>query len=770
MELRFKEIGLASLILLGSASVAIAADAIEIKELTPSEVLMQEVSIIGSKFNIKNIAGSAAYLDVQEIREHNVADVNRLLRRVPGVNLRQEDGFGLFPNISLRGVDSARSSKVTIMEDGILTAPAPYSAPSAYYSPTTARMSGVEVLKGTSQVKYGPHTTGGAINFLSTPVPTTEKYYTKSSFGMFNEVRNHSYFGQTNQTDSGKFGYLIEYFQRSNTGFKAVDTNTASVRDEHEANTGFDKQEPMIKMFWEPKSDMYQKFEFKMGYTNLDANETYAGLTTSDFNKSPNRRYLGTRFDEIETTHFRTYLRHFAEIDKNTNLVTTAYGNTFGRNWQKLDKVNGNDVSESHFITADMNTLRGEGSGTLKIKNNARTYYMYGVESNLTHKMDMGETKHKIDLGIRVHYDQIRRLQNNTTYTQDTNGNITSSTTTALGDDGNVLQHTYATTVNASDAIQNGKFTFTPGIRLEYINSGNTNYDEDDDSTGDIDHGKIVAQGARDWMVLVGGGSVKYDMYDDGNKDIDFFGSINRGFSPPGPSGAIKQGLREESSIGTEIGARYKNAKKAFAAEAVFFHTVIDDLIVNNSVGGSGNADATQNAGKVRTQGVELQVNYDPGLAKNWSFQMPMYVAATYTDATFREDVGSSHDESIFTGAKKGNELPYIANEVVSFGLGYIYKKFSASIDANYTAAVWADASNRETEANPQTGTADSRFGKIDDQFVVDASLGWRFNKNVRTFSSFKNIFDEKYMVSRQPLGPRPGMPFSMMAGLELNF
>jgi Fe(3+) dicitrate transport protein len=765
MKLRFKEIGLASLILLFSVSVVVADDNKEIKEITPSEVLMQEVSIIGSKFNIKNIAGSAAYLDVQEIREHNVADVNRLLRRVPGVNVRQEDGYGLFPNISLRGVDSARTSKVTIMEDGVLTSPAPYSAPSAYYSPTTARMSGVEVLKGSSQVKYGPHTTGGAINFLSTPVPTTEKYYTKSSFGMNNEVRSHSYFGQTNQADSGKFGYLIEYYSRSNTGFKAIDTNPASVRNENEANTGFDKQEPMIKMFWEPKSDMYQRFEFKMGYTNLDANETYTGLTTSDFNNSPYRRYAGTRFDEIESTHFRTYLRHFAEIDKNTNLVTTAYGNTFGRNWQKLDKVGGTNISQVHFDEGKLRILRGETAGTLKVKNNARTYYLYGIDSNLTHKMDMGETKHKLDLGIRVHYDQIRRLQNATTYTQGTNGNITSASTTELGDDGNKLQATYATTLNASDAIQHGKFTFTPGVRLEFINSSIVNYDEGTSPN----HGAIISQGARDWMVLVGGGSLKYDMYDDGNKDIDLFGSINRGFSPPDPSGSIYKGLREESSIGSELGVRYKNAKSAFAAEAVLFHTVIDDLIINDSVGGSGSG-TTTNAGKVRTQGIELQVNYDPGLAKNWSFQMPLYVATTFTDATFREDLSSTDAESIFAGAKKGNELPYIANEVVSFGLGYIYKKFSANLDANYTAAVWADGSNRDIEANPESGTQDSRFGKIEDQFVVDAALGWQFNKKVRMFSSIKNLFDEQYMVSRQPLGPRPGMPFSMMAGLEFDF
>ena len=382
MKLRFNKIGLAVLLLLGSTSATFAADTIEVKELTPSEVLMQEVAIIGSKFNLKDIAGSAAFLDTQDIREHGVADVNRLLRRVPGVNLRQEDGFGLFPNISLRGVDPARNSKITVMEDGVLSAPAPYSAPSAYYSPTTARMSGVEVLKGSSQVKYGPHTTGGAINFLSTPIPTTEKYYLKSSWGSFNEMRSHAYFGNQEITKYGKIGYLIEYFDRGNNGFKELDNNFGYRSNRGEADTGFRKSEPMLKMSFEPKSNMYQRFELKMGYTNLDANETYTGINDDDFRQTPNRRYAGSRFDEIESTHTRNYLRHFLEISKDTNLVTTAYGNTFSRNWQKLDKVGGVDISRAIMDMSaggGYDIINGEAAGTLKVKDNNRTYYLYGI-------------------------------------------------------------------------------------------------------------------------------------------------------------------------------------------------------------------------------------------------------------------------------------------------------------------------------------------------------------------------------------------------------
>ena len=75
-------------------------------------------------------------------------DIQKILTAVPGVYMRTEEGYGLRPNISIRGTAIERSGKITIMEDGILVAPAPYTASSAYYFPTTARIHSVEVLKG----------------------------------------------------------------------------------------------------------------------------------------------------------------------------------------------------------------------------------------------------------------------------------------------------------------------------------------------------------------------------------------------------------------------------------------------------------------------------------------------------------------------------------------------------------------------------------------------------------------------------------------------
>jgi Fe(3+) dicitrate transport protein len=221
--------------------------------------------------------------------------------------------------------------------------------------------------------------------------------------------------------------------------------------------------------------------------------------------------------------------------------------------------------------------------------------------------------------------------------------------------------------------------------------------------------------------------------------------------------------LGKETSLGFELGTRYKNAKKALATEAVFFHTYIDDLIINDSIGGTG-AGTAINGGEVRTMGLELSANYDRGLHKGWSIQTPAYVAVTATRATFETDTASDDSESIFSGSKKGNRLPYIPELVVSFGLGAIYQKWSANLDANYQTTSFADGAN--TGAGPNVNT---RLGKIDSRLVMDAALGYQFSNKVRMFSTMKNITAQEYIVSRQPAGARPGAPLTVMGGIEFS-
>src|SRR5690606_31023776 len=153
----------------------------------------------------------------------------------PGVNVYEEDGFGLRPNISLRGTSPERSSKITLMEDGVLIAPAPYAAPAAYYFPTIGRMQAVEILKGSSQIKYGPYTTGGAINLISTQIPQDFSGKMTLLGGSFGGKNLHANVGNAHKN----FAYVVETFQFGSDGFKQLDNG---------GNTGFTKQDYLVKV------------------------------------------------------------------------------------------------------------------------------------------------------------------------------------------------------------------------------------------------------------------------------------------------------------------------------------------------------------------------------------------------------------------------------------------------------------------------------------------------------------------------------------------
>ncbi|MDP5078796.1 MAG: TonB-dependent receptor plug domain-containing protein, partial [Nonlabens sp.] len=260
-------------------------------------IFLKPSSLFGSKYEAANRTGSSYYLSQKELAKFDYTDVNRALLSIPGVNITEEDGFGLRPNISLRGTQADRSSKITLMEDGVLIAPAPYSAPAAYYFPNIARMEAVEVLKGSSQVQYGPFTTGGAINLVSSSITDDLQGYARMNVGNYNSKQTEFRVSDSSE----RFGYMAEFLNFNSDGFKTLDGG---------GNTGFDRTDYSGKFRFNSAADatMYQSLTLKLQYSEGVDNETYLGLTDDDFERDPFRRYLASAEDRIDTEHFQIQL------------------------------------------------------------------------------------------------------------------------------------------------------------------------------------------------------------------------------------------------------------------------------------------------------------------------------------------------------------------------------------------------------------------------------------------------------------------------------
>jgi Fe(3+) dicitrate transport protein len=175
------------------------------------EFSLDAVKIFGKQDEAYLEPGSVYLIDNKELELKQSLNPHEVLKEVPGVIIQEEDGLGLRPNIGLRGAHPHRSRKVTLMEDGVLIAPAPYSAPAAYYFPLFSKITGVEVYKGPSSIKYGPNSVGGAINFLTRDYFQSEGGKNQSatlnvSYGSFNTLKLQSYASGR----LGKLDWLIE--------------------------------------------------------------------------------------------------------------------------------------------------------------------------------------------------------------------------------------------------------------------------------------------------------------------------------------------------------------------------------------------------------------------------------------------------------------------------------------------------------------------------------------------------------------------------------
>ena len=702
-------------------------------EEEPLEAEYRVDTVLISAEELARVGGAAHRLDEEDLEALEYDDPVSVLQQVPAVFVRREDGFGLRPNIGIRGANSERSKKITLMEDGILFGPAPYSAPAAYYFPIMSRMTGVEVYKGPSAVRFGPHTVGGAVNLVTRPVPWDETAGVDLNFGSYLTGKLHSYYGKSWE----HVGFLVEGVQWQSDGYKQLEGGDS---------TGFNKSELMgkLRLNSDPAAEVFHALRAKIGYARERSNETYLGLTDEDFAANPDRRYDASALDQMNWGRTEGELRYKLEVGRAFDLTLVGYRHDFQRTWRK---VNGfTDPTPIADILANptgrravlYDILRGEANSStaeehLVLGSNDRTFVSQGGDLAASFRSGSDTLENELRIGGRVHHDSIVRLHTADEFLMQNAELLDAGEPTATT--AHTLGRTHAYSAFVQDELRFWRLALSPGIRVEFI----------DGELEDLDTGAVsssfqtaVMPGAGAYLELVDG--------------LGVLAGVHRGFSPVTPGQA--ESVRPETSTNYEAGARFLEAETKSLVEVVGFFSDYHNLLGQCTfAAGCDETDLDDqfNAGHVRIFGVEAVLGRR--FALGGEFFLPTRFAYTLTQSEFLSAFASDNPQ--FGVVEVGDELPYVPTHQASLRLGLERKAVSLNVGGTYVSAMREEAGQGE----------EGRF--TDAQYIVDVLGSYRLFEGFDIYMKVDNLLNQRPIVSRRPYGARPTRPLRAPAGLR---
>lgn len=692
------------------------------------------------------VAGSAHEVDQELLEQFEYDDVERVLgTTVPGVTTRGEDGYGLRPNIGIRGANSDRSAKITLMEDGVLFAPAPYAAPAAYYFPMTTRMVGLEVFKGAAATRHGPNTVGGAINLLTRGTPDDGvDWGVDVAAGLRETLKGHGFVGVGGETA----GVLAEVVHLHTAGFKTIDTPAPAAAGE----TGFDRTDAMVKGRWTPSAD--HQLGLKLGYGREASNETYVGLTLADWRADPYRRYAATQNGRMRWDRSQVELTWQARPSDAVQLHTVAYHHYLTRQWTKLNGFRAGpdlhtllgqapDAGQAAVFLA---ILRGEEDSStadqqLMIGTNDRRFHAFGAQSTARWEVHTERVGSTLEAGARLHGDVVDRL-----HTEDPHemraGRLRDS-----GDPDRTTMDSRATAgalaLFVHEDLRVGGVHVLPGARLETIR---TALDVAEDAAGPV---TTPADDPITRSVVLPGLGVLAQAGD----HVDVFAGAYRGFSPVAPG--QPEAVEPELSWNTEAGLRAGD--EFLHGELVGFFNDYSNIsgactfsggCTDDQVGQQFNGGAVRVAGLESVAGVEILL---PG-----ALTLPLAATYTWTVSAFQTGFVSAFPQ--FGAVEAGDALPYVPRHQGSARATLQHPRFDLGLGLSARGEM-LDAAG----AFPA--------GELDVPALVllDAAARVRLGARTTLYATGTNLTGQTTITSWRPAGARPTAPLQVMAGLKVG-
>lgn len=697
---------------LGLALMLPTAGTLAAPQSEPLGPELPRVEVVGDELARREQPGSAQVLDAEVLRSARTLSVPEALRKISGVNVRDEEGFGLRPNIGIRGLNPTRSTKVLLLEDGIPASYAPYGDNASYYHAPLERYERIEVLKGVGMLRFGPQTIGGVINYV-TPLPP-------EAFGGYVQAVGGNRGYHSVRARVGGAGFALEAMSRAgdaareNQRLRQNDINAKYVLDLGEDHA----------------------ITFKASRLGEDSQVTYTGLTEAEYaNFGP--RYNPFRNDEFEIERYGGSLTHRILFGPVT-LLTSAYLFQFDRDWWRQSSSTTDTQCGTAFRDARLRGERVNVEGCNANQGRLRYYDTRGIEPRLSMFHGLFGIEQEFEVSMRWHSEEQERLQ--------VNGSSPRARTGTTVEDN--LRETEAFSAHVANTFRLGNLIVLPIVRFEDIDNNRTN-------------NLNARSGEQNVDAVVPGLGVNWSF----SEDLTLFAGWHEGYAPPRVEDLIDNNggsvdLDSEESRNLELGLRGTLAGRT-SFEAVAF---VNDFSRQVAVGSIAGGSTPLAVGETRYVGAELSLDWN---GRDLGGAGGPYATAALTA------LPTARQEAPFTavatglpvgGSAEGKRLPYAPRWLATLRAGWVHGPWDASLALQSVSWQYADF------ANTALARPDGQVGRIPGYGVVNAAVNWTPDGSAfSAFATVKNLFDREYIADRTR-GILPGTPRQVAVGVQYAF
>lgn len=669
----------------------------------------------GKKNEVLKLANLNANLTNNNARE--------IFARIPGVTVWENEGSGLQINVGVRGLSPNRSWELNTRQNGVDISADVFGYPEAYYNPPLEAVETIQMVRGGASLQFGPQF-GGMLNYvLKREKVQLFSYETQNTVGSFGLVSSFNAVGGKYK----KFSYYVYNHSRSAKGWR--ENNRFQARNTH--------------AFLEYRFTDQTKISAE--YTNSDYEmQQPGGLTDAQFKTNSRDSFRERNWFGVPWTIFS--VNFDTKVNPNFDVSVKAFGLLGERNSVGFPK--GADVVDNISTSTYEYAKRQVDSDN---------YKNFGVENRNLYRFNVGKIKNNLAFGVRLYQANTERFQK---------GDGTTGSDFDLTIEGKFPTELEFLTKNFAFFAENqfkitDKFSVTPGVRYEHINSTSKN------GIISLKDGNLTL--AEKNIVInkpLFGIGLEYKL-----KQTNFYANISQAYrpvlfsdlTPSSTTDVIDSNLKESTGYNADFGYRGIYNKFLNFDVSVFY------LSYQNRVGGINqfiNNDPTKgtylfrtNLGETRNKGIEsfmdLNITKMFGIDKPYGnldvFASLSFIDSRYVDVKVLTSSVTDPNLLIETNLA-GNRVENAPRYIHNFGLSWGNNNFSATVQYKMSGKIFTDSGNTvASSTNGQTGL-------LDGYEILDFSSEYKFYKKYNLRAGMNNFLNTEYATRRAGGYPGPGI------------